>query len=280
MKFCPECGNKLEEDPKYCSSCGFELKKDDAENRVINCENCGGENSVDETVCVHCGYPLDKSKSYKADLHPANKTIISKDTDNIRAKDKTNKEHKLKKLYIYLIFAVIFIISGVMFISSDMTDVPEASKSVLGDQSSSVNLSNVNQINTLKDEVEKNPADKDKILELANLENDSDLFEPAIIYYKKYLDLSPGDADVLVDMGVCYYNLQNYKEAVAMMTEALKYNPKHQIAHLNLGIVNLAMGNIEKSKEWLEKTIKIDSTSEAGKRAKEILESHSQGGGI
>jgi tetratricopeptide (TPR) repeat protein/DNA-directed RNA polymerase subunit RPC12/RpoP len=280
MKFCPECGSKLEGDTKYCPNCGFELKKDNDEDSVVNCENCGGENSIEETICVHCGYPLNKDKHPKASLHPAGKDKTNEDADKITAKTKTNNERKLKQVYIYLIFAAIFIISGVMFISSDMTDVPEASKSVLGEQSSGVNLNNVNQINTLKDDIEKNPADKDKILQLANLENDSGFFEQAITYYKKYLDLSPDDADVLVDMGVCYYNLQNYKEAVAKMTEALKYNPKHQVAHLNLGIVNLAMGNIEKSREWLEKTIKIDSTSEAGKRAKEILESHSQGGGI
>ena len=84
----------------------------------------------------------------------------------------------------------------------------------------------------------------------------------------------PNDADVLVDMGVCYYSLRNYDEAIKTMTEALKYKPNHQIAHLNLGIVNLAEGNVEKSKEWLKKAVDIDPNSEVGKRAEELLNSH------
>ncbi len=55
-------------------------------------------------------------------------------------------------------------------------------------------------------------------------------------------------------MGVCYYSLRNFDEAIKAMTEALKYKPNHQIAHLNLGIVNLAAGNIDKSREWLQKS--------------------------
>jgi tetratricopeptide (TPR) repeat protein len=279
MKFCPECGNKLEGDSKYCPNCGFELKKEAKENNILTCENCGGENPIDESICIHCGLPLSKNTS-KVSFRSTKKNKINKSTDSLNINKETSKKRKLKNIYIYLIFVIIFIIAGVMFISSDMTDVPEASTAAFSDQSSGVSLNNVDKINTLKDSVEKNPNDKEKVLELANLENDSGFFEQAITYYQKYIDLSPGDADVLVDMGVCYYNLQNYNKAIAKMKEALKYNPNHQIAHLNLGIVNLAMGNIEKSKEWLEKTIKIDSTSEAGKRAKEILESHSQGGGI
>ena len=62
------------------------------------------------------------------------------------------------------------------------------------------------------------------------------------------------------------------------MKEALKYNPHHQIAHLNLGIVNLALGNLKESRKWLEEAVKIDPSSEAGKRAEEILKSHNQGG--
>ncbi len=41
------------------------------------------------------------------------------------------------------------------------------------------------------------------------------------------------------------------------MKQALKYEPGHQIGTLNLGIVNLAAGNLEKSKEWLEKAVAI-----------------------
>mgnify|MGYP003514677669 FL=1 len=112
------------------------------------------------------------------------------------------------------------------------------------------------------------------MLELAHLQNDSRMYEKAIINYKLYLQTKPEDADARIDMGVCYYNLKDYDNAINEMTNALKYEPNHQIGHLNLGIVNLSAGNLEKSKEWLLKAISLDPTSEVGKRAQELLQSH------
>jgi tetratricopeptide (TPR) repeat protein len=77
-------------------------------------------------------------------------------------------------------------------------------------------------------------------------------------------------------MGVCYYNLHNYDEAIKQMEKALQYSPKHQIGYLNLGIVNLTAGNLEKSQEWLKKAVQIDPNSEIGKKAQELLESHNK----
>ena len=75
-------------------------------------------------------------------------------------------------------------------------------------------------------------------------------------------------------MGICYYNLQNYDAAISEMEQALKYDPKHQIGYLDLGIVNLAAGKMEKSQEWLKKAVQIDPNSEYGKKAQELLSSH------
>ena len=88
--------------------------------------------------------------------------------------------------------------------------------------------------------------------------------------------MQPRDADARVDMGVCYYNLGDFNTAITEMETALKYNPHHQIALLNLGIVNLSAGNLEKSKEWLEKAVNENPNTDVGKRAKELLESHAK----
>lgn len=58
------------------------------------------------------------------------------------------------------------------------------------------------------------------------------------------------------------------------MERAIKIKPKHQIGLLNLGVVNLTAGNLEKSKEWLKKAINIDPNSQYAKRAQELLKAH------
>ena len=85
---------------------------------------------------------------------------------------------------------------------------------------------------------------------------------------------NPKDTDARVDMGVCYFNLQDYANAIAEMETALTYNPNHQIAHLNLGVVNLSAGNLEKSKEWLKKAVALNPTSEVGVKAQQLLNNH------
>ena len=109
---------------------------------------------------------------------------------------------------------------------------------------------------------------------LDKLAQDAGLSEKAISNYKKYLAKFPEDADARVDMAICYYNLNDYNTAISEMETAIKYQPKHQIAYLNLGIVNLAAKNIEASKEWFKKTVELDPNSEAGKRAAELMHSH------
>jgi len=111
-------------------------------------------------------------------------------------------------------------------------------------------------------------------MHLAHLQQDAGLYEKAIANYKKYLVKDPENADNRVDMAICYYNLGDNTTAISEMETALKYQPTHQIAHLNLGIVNLAARNIEASKEWFRKAAELDPNSEAGKRAQELLTSH------
>jgi tetratricopeptide (TPR) repeat protein len=75
-------------------------------------------------------------------------------------------------------------------------------------------------------------------------------------------------------MGVCYYELRNFDEAIKSMKEALKYNPQHQIAHLNLGIVNMTAGNHDEAIKWLNKAVDIDPNTPIAKRAQELINSH------
>ena len=93
---------------------------------------------------------------------------------------------------------------------------------------------------------------------------------------KKYLAKKPEDPNARVDMGICYLETGDAPTAAKEMQTALKYDPKHQMAMFNLGIVNLNMGNVQQSNEWLKKAIKIDSTTTIAQRAKDILSEHSQ----
>ena len=85
---------------------------------------------------------------------------------------------------------------------------------------------------------------------------------------------SPSSVDVIIDMGVCYYQVGDFNSAILTMEKGISLNPKHQIAHFNLGIVSSAKGDINKSKEYLKKAIKIDPNSDIGIKAQNLLDNH------
>lgn len=234
--------------PKFCNECGYKFEKE-------------------YKFCPECGVKVSRSKhsnSKTADLKVVN--------DN---GDKTLNPKVLYGILIggFAVIAIIILTSGILD-STPVTQTTMNQDQVQPNTNSGVNLNNMQLINDLEAKIKQNPEDYKSLLELAHLKNDSGLFDAAIVNYKTYLEKNPKDADARVDMGVCYFNLQDFPNAIKEMETALKYVPDHQIAHLNLGVVNLSAGNIEKSKEWLKKAYDLNPTSEVGKKAEQLLNNH------
>ncbi len=289
VKFCPECGEELKNNPKFCPNCGYKLFQE-PENRgknlseptavtgkVIYCSICGEENPADAYECQSCGAALRKGKKpLQERISKADKKQKAFDKRELKSPTPVKADHLDRTKIIYVSLGIVVILFMVVYTSGIFDTVPTVvpNQNVQQEGSSGVNLNNVQKINELEAQVKKNPSDTKLLLELAHLRNDSGLLDQAILDYKKYLQTNPGDADARIDMGVCYYKQKQYDLAIAEMKEALKYSPDHQIGHLNLGIVNLAAGNIEESKKWLTRAVEINPGTEIGKRAQELLQSH------
>jgi cytochrome c-type biogenesis protein CcmH/NrfG len=141
----------------------------------------------------------------------------------------------------------------------------------------------VEQIESLQRVVDANPQDAGSTLRLANMLHDVRSFPRAAAMYARYLELNPSNPDARVDLGTTYFELsmtdtsrmQEYlNSAKVEMTKALTYAPRHQLAHFNLGIISLHNGNMEEASEWFRKCVAIDSTTEAAKRASQLLHQH------
>ena len=234
--------------PKFCNECGYKFEKE-------------------YKFCPECGVKVSSSKhsnSKTADLKVVN--------DN---GDKTLNPKVLYGILIggFAVIAIIILTSGILD-STPVTQTAMNQDQFQPNTNSGVNLNNMQLINDLEAKIKQNSEDYKSLLELAHLKNDSGLFDAAIVNYKTYLEKNPKDADARVDMGVCYFNLQDFPNAIKEMETALKYVPDHQIAHLNLGVVNLSAGNIDVSKQWLKKAYDLNPTSEVGKKAEQLLNNH------
>jgi TolA-binding protein len=292
VNYCPECGFKVDDKYNFCPNCGSKMGSElnsinnssEQFTDIIICKNCGEENSFENTVCFSCGALLSGNKSKRQNK---SKQEIERNNQRDSSKLKSKTDHEVKNVEkvldnkkILLVSAVIIVLLVFALVITGVFDsgvVPEGSQ--INNQTSTpntggVNLANMEEINKFENKIKQNPDDLESILHLSHLQQDAGLYEKAIINYKKYLAKFPENADARVDLGICYYNMNDYNTAISEMETAVKYQPKHQIAYLNLGIVNLAARNLEASKEWFRKTVELDPNSEAGKRAEELLHSH------
>jgi len=297
QKFCGNCGYDFEREMKFCPECGTEVIQSAASEEkietyttsVIVCNNCGEENPLKNKNCDGCGVKLHgikkektvtenkKSKPpYQKPSEPVKHKKVKKGKSKIQIDQKKStgkNDFDSKKMLLIIslvgLFAIVILITTGVF---DGTEVQ--TNNTPPNTNSGVNLNSLSEINALEETVANNPSDISSLLTLANLQQDSGLFEKAIINYKKYLVVNPSNPDARIDMGVCYFSLMDHENAIKEMEKALEYDPAHQIGHLNLGVVNLNAGNLDVSKEWLRKAIEINPNSDAGKRAQDLLTSH------
>lgn len=253
-------------------------------NEEVICKVCGEPNKIGSNYCSSCGAIISEksgwNKSEKEKLDNSGKqnssTAGKRTSKNSNAESKPASLSTKKLIYIMLALiltgAFILISSGIFERPTNVTMVNQNSEQ--SNPHAGVDLNSLNQITELEKTVNQNPNDKKSLLTLAHLLNDSGFKDKAIERYQEYLKLDPKNADVWVDMGVCYYDRGKNDEAISAMEKALKIQPRHQIANLNLGIVNMAEGNKTKAINYWQKAAQIDSTNEIGQKAKELLNSH------
>jgi tetratricopeptide (TPR) repeat protein len=235
---------------------------------LINCSVCGEEISIEANFCSSCGSTIRINDNAKEGNRIRKLKSRKQKTIKIEQEFQTISNTKI----LYLILSLALIGSIILYASGifDSSHITSFGESNFEDVHQGVDLTNLNKINSLEEELKNQPNDS-KLLELAHLLNDSGFKDKAIEKYKLYLKSNPGVADVLVDMGVCYYETGKNDEAIKWMKEALKYEPKHQIAHLNIGIVSMSSGKKEEAMDWWKKTISINPNNNIGKRAQDLI---------
>lgn len=88
----------------------------------------------------------------------------------------------------------------------------------------------------------ENPQNADIRKEIGNLYYDLGEYDKAVDYYRRSLNIQPGDPHVETDLATCLYYLGRYDEALEILDAVIKKRPDFPQALYNKGIV-LIHGN-------------------------------------
>jgi tetratricopeptide (TPR) repeat protein len=114
------------------------------------------------------------------------------------------------------------------------------------------------EINALKDRVVKDPKDVQAWSRLANLYQDAGMFEPAVSFYQRAIDLAPNDANLLTDTAICYQELKQFDKALESLERAQKADPNHWQSLYNIVVVaGIHMGRFDRADAALARLQKI-----------------------
>ena len=104
------------------------------------------------------------------------------------------------------------------------------------------------EINALKERLQKDPKDVQAWSRLANTYQDAGMFQQAVEFYKRAVEISPNNPDLLTDMGICYQELKQYDAALAVLERAQKADPAHWQSLYNIVVVaGLEMGRFDRA---------------------------------
>lgn len=91
---------------------------------------------------------------------------------------------------------------------------------------------------------------------LANVLYDTANWPEAIIHYKSALRLDPTRATVVVDLGVCYFNLSDATSAEQLWKQALTIDPNLVQALFNLGFLNENRGDFDTALKYYHQAMR------------------------
>ena len=83
--------------------------------------------------------------------------------------------------------------------------------------------------------------------------------EKAIGEFTEAVRLDPQHFDAYLNMGVAYGNLRQYERAIDNYDQAIRLNPQHAVAYVKRGIAYDELGQSDRAIEDFTKAIRLDA---------------------
>jgi len=113
------------------------------------------------------------------------------------------------------------------------------------------------EMQSLEQFVQQNPDNPEAIRRLADLNFEQQSWPRARELYTRFLELEPGNPDVLSDLGVVYRGLGEHDKALAHFDEAQRRSPEHWQSRYNEIIVLLDLKRFDEAQQVMSELQKL-----------------------
>ena len=83
-------------------------------------------------------------------------------------------------------------------------------------------------------------------------------YQKSISIFKRIIDLDQENYKAHYNLGIAYFNLELFEEALHSYEMAISINPNYKHGYYNIGLLHEATENLEKAVEAYEKALEID----------------------
>ncbi len=253
----------------------------------ITCSSCGSVQPAGTSRCSNCGEPVvavpvvtrnDRGESRRAASPAGPRQQPGKGAAARQQSPRSSASVTTIRLTTPVAIVLVAVAAGLVLLGYAI-GIQKSSGTSASDPVPEVNVPSGPQAPTAQElagmlaDVNAHPDDAAARLRYANALHDADKPGLAIEHYRAYLSKEPGNTDAHVDLGVCYFMMKDYDNAITEMRAALKANPRHVMGNYNLGIVLFNKGDKAQARTYFEKVRELSPNSEMAGQAEQMLQS-------
>jgi len=206
-------------------------------------------NSNNEIKCGQCGQMLDSSKKF---CHGCGNDIVEPTKNDKRVR---------RNFYNILILFLIVIAAGfyVTVISQTEESPSEFSHAEEG------GMPDMEQM------IANLPKDYSGLVQSGNRFMDRGLYSLAIESYSRAVAIDSTDPNVVTDLGICHFAINNVDKALEFFKKAVRLQPRHAIAHFFLGYAHLDINNPDSARMYWERFLEFHPRHELADTVKKYI---------
>ncbi len=212
----------------------------------MKCTQCGYDIPPEAKFCPECGAPLKTATSQPVNL----------------------KRPHVRDTFILVGALVVVTIGYFVFTSSKKAPSHPAQQPRTNQP--------VNSMDDAMSMLENLPEDYSSLVAMGNSLMDEGNYSFAAECYKRALSISDTSWNVRVDYGTCLHGMGLSERAVQILSEVVKNQPTHAIAHFNLGVIYYDLNRIDSARLYWQKYLKLDPQGHAAEAAKSLLKETAQ----